>query len=85
VRRRFRLRWQALIVRWRVAFLGSTLLTRKTSPRRRTIASATSSSAAPSPYISAVSISVMPRSSPVRNALISSPRRARFSPSVKVP
>src|SRR5215208_4334155 len=70
--------FQAAIVPWRVAFCGSTLLTRKTSSRLPAIASATTSSAAPSPYISAVSISVMPRSSPVCSALISSARRARL-------
>ena len=65
--------------------LGRTLLTRKTSSRRPAIASPTSSSAPPSPYISAVSISVMPRSSPSRRAAISSAAAVRSSPMCQVP
>jgi hypothetical protein len=67
------------------ALLGSTLLTMKTSPRRPLIASPTTSSAPPLPYISAVSISVMPRSMPRRSALISSLRRHASSPIAQVP
>ena len=52
---------------------GSTLLTMKTSSRRPAIASPTSSSAPPLAYISAVSISVRPRSMPSRSAATSSP------------
>ena len=68
---RFRLRSQAAMVPRRVAFSGSTLLTMKSSSRRPAMASPTISSAPPSAYISAVSISVMPRSRPSRSAAIS--------------
>ena len=64
----------AAIVPSSVACDGSTLLTRKMSSRRPAIASPTSSSARPSPYISAVSMSVIPRSTPSRSARISSAR-----------
>src|SRR5947209_7489450 len=80
-----RLRSQATTVPRREALCGSTLLTRNTASRRPSIASPTSSSAPPSPYISAVSISVMPRSMPRRSAATSSARRARFSPMCQVP
>jgi len=61
------------------------LLTRNTSSRRPRMASPTSSSAAPSPYISAVSIRRMPRSIPCCRAAISSLRRSACSPCVQVP
>ena len=59
-------RSQAATVPPREALLGRTLETRKTSSRRPAIASPTTSSA--SPYISAVSMWVMPRSRPRRRA-----------------
>ena len=82
---RFRLRSQAAMVPAREAFCGSTLLTMNTSSRRPSMASATILSAPPSPYISAVSISVMPRSRPSLSA--ATPRRARraLSPMRHVP
>src|SRR6185295_18429609 len=58
----------------------------KTSERGRSlIASPTTSSAPPSPYISAVSMSVIPRSKPKRSAAISSCRREASSPIIHVP
>ena len=60
MRSRFRLRTQAATVPRREALSGRTLLTRKTSSRRPAIASPTSSSTAPLPYISAVSMWFMP-------------------------
>jgi hypothetical protein len=66
-------------------FCGSTLLTINTSSRRPSMASATILSASPSPYNSAVSISVMPRSSPSFSAAISSSRRRGLSPMRHVP
>src|SRR5882762_2572276 len=69
----------------RVAWLGSTLLTRKTSSRRPAMASPTSSSASPSPYISAVSMRVSPISRPWRSAAISSLRRRGPRPYAKCP
>ena len=71
---RRRLASHAAIVPRLVAFCGITLLTRKISPRRSASASATSSSAAPSPYISAVSTTVIPRSTAICSAAISSAR-----------
>ncbi len=53
----------------REAFRGWTFDTRKTSSRRPAIASPTMRSTAPCPYDSAVSMWVMPRSSPRRSAL----------------
>lgn len=47
--------------------------------------SPTNSSVAPSPYISAVSITVMPSSMPARSAAISAARRAGRSPMSQVP
>src|SRR5882724_7406418 len=52
------------------ALLGSTFETRKTSSRRPAIAAPMSVSAAPAPYISAVSMWVMPRSIPRRRDAI---------------
>src|ERR1700677_400192 len=54
------------------AWLGSTLDTRNTSSRRPSMALAMIRSAAPEPYISAVSICVIPRSSPRRMAAMAS-------------
>ena len=68
-------RSHAAMVPRRDALLGSTFETRKISSRRSATASATTSSA--SPYISAVSMWVMPRSMPRRNAaraVLRSPR-----------
>src|SRR5437764_681676 len=53
--------------------------------RRPLTARATTSSAPPLPYISAVSISVMPRSIPSLNAAASSAAWRRFSPMCQVP
>ncbi len=53
--------------------------------RRSASASQISASAAPSPYISAVSTSVMPNSTPARSAAISSDRRSARSPIFQVP
>ena len=64
---------------------GSTLLTRNTSSRRPSIASADEPSAAPSPYISAVSISVRPRSRPGCSASISTASGCRPCPMCHVP
>ena len=69
-------RSQASIVPLRDACSGSTFDTRKTSSRRPAMASAIISSAAP--YISAVSMWVMPRSMPRRSAVIA-PRRSPLS------
>lgn len=49
------------------------------------MASPTSRSAAPSPYISAVSMSVIPHATPVRSASISLARRAGSLPIYHVP
>ena len=65
-------RSQAAIVPAREALLGSTFETRNTSSRRPAMASATIFSAAPSPYISAVSMWVMPSSIPRRRAATAS-------------
>src|SRR4051812_23682501 len=62
------------MVPFREAFLGSTLETMKTCSRRPAIASATTSSASPLPYISAVSMWVMPSSMPLRSAATASLR-----------
>src|SRR5206468_1105321 len=64
----------------RDAFWGSTLETRKTWSRRPAIASPTSSSTRPEPYISAVSMCVMPASSPARSAASAAvpPSRSMF-------
>src|SRR5688572_24701144 len=69
----------------REAFDGNTLETRMTSSRRPSIASATTSSAPPSAYISAVSISDMPRSSPSFSAAISAARADARTPMFQVP
>src|ERR1700750_3103466 len=82
---RFRLHSHAAMVPRRLALPGSTLLTMKTSLRRLPTASATMLSASPSPYISAVSISVTPRSSPWRSAATSSLRRRALSAIRQVP
>src|SRR5262247_1394796 len=57
----------------------------KASSRRPAMASPISSSTAPSPYISAVSISVSPRSRPSRRVAISSLRRLRSAAICQVP
>src|SRR5882757_8796667 len=64
------------------ALLGSTFETRKTSSRRPAIAVPISVSAAPDPYISAVSTWVMPRSSPRRSDAIAAagPSSERHDP-----
>ena len=85
LRSRFRLRSQAATVLARAALRGCTLLTMKTSWRRSPTASATTSSAPPSPYISAVSIRVRPRSMAVLRASTSWLRRCAFSPIRQVP
>src|SRR6478736_349729 len=85
VLRRLRLFSQADTVPRREAFPGITLLTMKASSRRPATASPTTSSAPPLAYISAVSINVIPRSMPSRNAVTSSLRRAALSPMVQVP
>src|SRR6201994_1187208 len=82
---RRRLPSQAATVPRVVACCGSTLDTRNTSSRRPAMASPTSLSASPSAYISAVSITVMPRSRPRRSARISSSRRAATSARCQVP
>src|SRR5258708_1356100 len=85
----FRLRSQAAIVPLRdalcVAFSGKTFVTRNTPSRRPGMASPTSSSERPSPYISAVSMSVAPASRPRRSVAISSARSARWSPMFQAP
>src|SRR5882724_1952799 len=83
--RRLRLFSQAATVPRREAFPGITLLTMKASSRRPATASPTTSSAPPLAYISAVSISVIPRSMPSRSAVTSSLRRFALSPMVQVP
>src|SRR3954452_25195590 len=85
VRRRSRLRARAFFGPLRVALAGRTLVATKTSSRRPAIASATSSSAFPLAYISAVSISVRPRSIPSSTERSSSARSAGFSPIPHVP
>ena len=82
---RRRLRSHAATADFRPALCGYTLLTTNTSSRRPAIASPTISSAPPSPYISAVSISVMPRSRPSRSAATSRAALARRSPIRHVP
>src|SRR6202000_1357869 len=67
----------------REALLGNTFETRKTSSRRPSIASAITSSA--SPYISAVSIWLMPRSSPWRSAATARLRSPRSRYQVPCP
>src|SRR5215831_182152 len=85
-RSRRRLASQDVMMRLRVVALpGRILVTRKIRGRRPAMTSATSSSAAPSPYISAVSMSVRPRSMPSCSAAISCLRRAARSPSCQVP
>ena len=79
MRSRARLRSQAAIVPRRDAFSGSTFDARNTSSRRPAIASPTSSSTAPEPYISAVSTWVMPASSPRRSAAIAAARSCSIS------
>src|SRR5438445_9684196 len=69
----------------RPALCGYTLLTTNTWSRRPAIASPTTRSAPPSAYISAVSISVIPRSIPVRNAATSLLRLLTSSPIRHVP
>lgn len=85
VRRRFRLFSQARRTPAREALEGRTFETRKVSSRRPAMASATTTSAPPSAYISAVSISVTPRSRPSFSALTSSARRRESSPIFHVP
>ena len=80
-----RLRSQAVTVPRRVALLGSTLLTMNMPSRLPATASATICSAAPSAYISAVSIRVMPSSIPACRAATSSLRREALSPIRHVP
>ena len=82
---RLRLASQAAAVPRFEAFSGSTLLTRNTSSRRPAMASPTSDSERPLPYISAVSMSVRPWSSPRRNAASSAARCSRRSPMFQVP
>jgi hypothetical protein len=67
----------------RDALVGNTFETIKTSSRRPVIASATTGSA--SPYISAVSIWVMPRSMPRRNAATAVARSPRSMYQVPCP
>src|SRR5882724_8360593 len=69
----------------REAWAGPTLVTRNTSLRRPSNASPTSSSAAPSPYISPVSTRVMPRSSPSWSAATSASQCSESSPRPAVP
>ena len=69
-------RSQAARVPRREALCGSTFETRKTSSRRPAIASPTTASARPEPYISAVSMWVMPRSRPRRSAATAAARGA---------
>ena len=71
--------------RERDAFCGYALVTRNNWSRRLPSAAQISVSAAPSPYISAVSTSVMPSSTPARSAAISSDRRSARSPIFQVP
>ena len=85
MRSRRRLPSQARTVAVAPPLEGRTLLTRNTSSRRPSIASPTSSSAAPSAYISAVSIKAMPRSMPRRRASISSLRARGCSAKRQVP
>ncbi len=66
VPRRSRLRAQASGTPVRVALCGLTLVTRNTRSRRPEMAAPTTRSAAPLPYSSAVSITVMPSSMPRR-------------------
>ena len=80
-----RLRSQAEIALFRPALCGYTLLTTNSRSRRPAIARATISSAPPSPYISAVSTSVIPRSKPSESAAASAAARALRSPMVHVP
>ena len=68
-----------LTVPRRDAFSGSTFEARKTSSRRPAIASPTSSSTTPEPYISAVSSGSCPRSSPRRSAAIAAARSCSIS------
>ena len=69
----------------RDAFCGSTLLTMNTRSRIPETACATTSSAPPEAYISAVSISVIPRSTPSRSAATSRAASPRRSPMYQVP
>src|ERR1043166_1700279 len=85
VRNRLRLRSHAFGSFVREALCGYAFVTTKTRSRWPAIASPTTSSAPPSPYISAVSINVMPRSIPKRSAAISSSRVLFFSPIRQVP
>ena len=82
---RRRLRLHAAVMSAMPALCGYTLDTTNTDERRPAIARATISSAPPSPYISAVSISVMPMSSPRCSAVTSRAARAVRSPIVHVP
>src|SRR3569623_2227866 len=82
---RLRLRSQAAIVPDRLAFDGITLLTRNTPSRRPATTSRVTSSAPPLPYISAVSMSVMPRSRPSCSARTSSDCERATSPIRQVP
>src|SRR5439155_446791 len=85
VPRRFKLRSQAAIALLAPALCGYTLLTTTTRSRWPAIADPTTSSAPPSPYISAVSMSVIPRSMPRRSAAISPARSRLRSPIPHVP
>ena len=85
MRKRRRLRSQAVTALFRPALCGYTLLTTNTRSRRAAIAFATTSSAPPSPYISAVSTSVIPRSKPSASAAASSSARFGCSPIFQVP
>ena len=69
----------------REALCGRTFDTRKTSSRRPAMASPMNSSAAPEPYISAVSIWSMPRSRPRRKAAIAAARGACSKFQVPIP
>src|SRR6266566_3770740 len=85
MRRRLRLCSHALGNSARDALWGYTFVTINTRSRRPSIASATTFSAPPSPYISAVSINVNPSSIPKRSAATSSPYSLLFSPMPHVP
>jgi hypothetical protein len=80
---RFSDRSHAVMVPRREALLGNTFETRKISSRRPAMASATTGSA--SPYISAVSMWVMPRSTPRRKAATALPRSPRSMYQVPCP
>src|SRR3954470_16824341 len=69
----------------REALEGRTLETRKTESRREAMAWPTRVSDLPLPYISAVSMRVMPKSRPRWRAAISSARREGLSPMRQVP